>query len=285
MDWHPTDDELMWLAGCAPEEPSEAAVAAHVVSCTRCRDIVDEIRAVAALVREAPVPEPAASFERTMWMRVRTALGASVTTSFASPPSPVASPAAASPRPWSWHQWSWMGAWAAVVAVIASGTVLTRPARSGSAPAGTIGSRASVAATRTAMAAGRAASPGGSPRERVLLTALNDHFSEAEMLLVELRNAPASPERDFERSAAGDLVASGRLYRETARQTGDWQLADVLDDLEGVLVEVARSPDVMSAIDLTSMRARIDDDNLLFKVRAATTDIHDRQHRSIATAE
>ena len=56
-------------------------------------------------------------------------------------------------------------------------------------------------------------------RERVLLTALDDHFQRSEMLLIEVMNASASSSGDelgFERDTADDLVASSRLYRQTA---------------------------------------------------------------------
>jgi hypothetical protein len=67
------------------------------------------------------------------------------------------------------------------------------------------------------------------------------------------------------------------LYRVTARQTGDLQFAQMLEDLESVLVEVARGPDTMSPDDLKSLRTRIQNEGLLFKVRAVTNEIHDRQ--------
>jgi hypothetical protein len=87
----------------------------------------------------------------------------------------------------------------------------------------------------------------------------------------------------FQRSAADDLVASGRLYRQTARQTGELQLVNMLDDLEGVLVEVARAPDAVDPRDADFLRARIEDDALLFKVRAVATDIRGRQQRWFET--
>jgi hypothetical protein len=124
----------------------------------------------------------------------------------------------------------------------------------------------------------RAVTAPGDMRERVLLTALSDHFTQTEMLLVELLNAPDAPsDIAFERSAASDLVASGRLYRQTAAEDGDLQLAGMLDDLEGVLVEVARSPARMDPRDLGALRARISDDDLLFKVRAVRSDVRDRR--------
>jgi hypothetical protein len=71
-------------------------------------------------------------------------------------------------------------------------------------------------------------------------------------------------------------VASGRLYRATAEQTGNRALAAVLEDLEPVLVEVARGPEQVDTQTARALRERIDDDGLLFKVRAVTTDARDR---------
>ena len=53
-------------------------------------------------------------------------------------------------------------------------------------------------------------------------------------------------------------------------------LALVLDELEPVLVELARSPERISVNDRRWIRSRIDDSALLFKVRAATSDIRER---------
>jgi hypothetical protein len=53
----------------------------------------------------------------------------------------------------------------------------------------------------------------------------------------------------------------------------------MLDDLEPVLVEVARSPVRLDQQDRDWLRTRIDDDNLLFKVRAVTSDIRERAAR------
>ena len=112
-----------------------------------------------------------------------------------------------------------------------------------------------------------------------MLTALDQHFGQTETLLVELLNAPEAvgSEFEFERASADDLVSSGRLYRESAQQTGERRFADVLDDLESVLVEVARSPKVIAQNDVESWRTQIEDNGLLFKVRAVTHEIRERQ--------
>ena len=80
-------------------------------------------------------------------------------------------------------------------------------------------------------------------------------------------------------------MASGRLYRMTAEQIGKQHLAAMLEDLEPVLVEVARSPEKVNRNDLKSLRSQIDDEGLLFKVRAVTNEIRERQQEIITTHE
>ena len=89
----------------------------------------------------------------------------------------------------------------------------------------------------------------------------------------------------FERATADDLVASGRLYRATAEQAGHVQMAHMLDDLESVLVDLARSPDKLERQALESLRTRIDDDDLLFKVRAVASEIRGRQQNPTTVSE
>jgi hypothetical protein len=157
---------------------------------------------------------------------------------------------------------------AAVVVVALAGRGWPTPSRPAPAPSPVV--------------ARAAADPAG--RERVLLTALGDHFQRSEMLLVEVMNTQAAAGQDlgFERQTADDLVESSRLYRQTAQQNGNVRLAQMLEDLESVLVEIARSPDRVDRQDVRSLRARIDQDDLLFKVRAVSKQIEDRQ-KSLST--
>jgi hypothetical protein len=60
-------------------------------------------------------------------------------------------------------------------------------------------------------------------------------------------------------------------------------MAQMLDDLEAVLLDVARSRDQAAAGDMKALRARIESQDLLFKVRSATTQVHNRQ-RDLLTA-
>lgn len=247
--WHPTDDDLV-LRFYRESTPEEARrVDEHLPACGACRAAWTELEETLRLVDAAAVPEPDAGFERVMWARVSAAL-----------------PARRSA--WSIRQLAPILAMAATVAVAVTGVYQSR------------GSVVAPAPVKVA-SAGRAALA----RERVLLGAVGDHFEQTEMLLVEVLNGPdTGSEFTFERVTADDLVASGRLYRATAQQTGDLQIAQMLDDLEAVLVELARSPEHLDKNDIASLRARIDDDGLLFKVRAATNDVRVRQ-QDLMTSE
>lgn len=105
-------------------------------------------------------------------------------------------------------------------------------------------------------------------RERVLLMAMSDHLERSQILLVELAHAtPGENELKAERALARGLITENRLLRETARSGGDESHAAVLDDLERVLVSVANGPASESAADLDALKARIQSNDLLFKVR------------------
>jgi hypothetical protein len=112
-------------------------------------------------------------------------------------------------------------------------------------------------------------------RERVLLIAVGDHLERSQMVLVELAHADASRELDIsaERQLADDLVASNRLYRQTARQLGHANVAGLLDELERVLVEVARGPSTVSMEQLADIQQRIESQGILFKVKVIRSEL------------
>ena len=74
------------------------------------------------------------------------------------------------------------------------------------------------------------------------------------------------------------MLDENRLYRQTALQEGDTGIANVLDELERVLLDVAHSPQTVTPSQIKSIRQRIDDDGLLFKVRVLTKQIQMREN-------
>ena len=257
MTTHPSEDDLILRFYGEGDAAGEAAIASHLRGCAACRDLWEELGRTMQLVDRAGIPEPPLGFERVMWARVQPALTPRT-------------------RQFTWRRVAPALSLAAVVVILLTLTsewrgVIEEPDSSSAA----------------APSAPAAAADPSQVRERVLLTALDDHFAQTELLLVELMNAPedAAPALGFERNAADDLVASGRLFRVTAKQAGNFRLVQMLEDLEPVLVEVARSPETVDRRELNSLRSRIDDNGLLFKVRAVTNDIRERQQEIVTANE
>ena len=82
-------------------------------------------------------------------------------------------------------------------------------------------------------------------------------------------------------SRAEQLLADNRLYRQTADDTGDVGLSELLDEIERVLTEVAATPESGSSRDLADVRRRIESRDLLFKVRVVASEIRERQKAPI----
>jgi hypothetical protein len=80
---------------------------------------------------------------------------------------------------------------------------------------------------------------------------------------------------------AEDLLDDNRLYRQTARTTGDNSMASVLDDLERVLLEIAHSPSEISSQQLNDLREQIESRGLLFKVRVLGSAARDSETHSL----
>jgi hypothetical protein len=258
MHPHLTEDELTLHFYGDGHVDHEAAVDAHLRSCEACQAMWAEITQSLKMADAVMVPEPDAGFERAMWARIQQALPAGP------PRSTVFESLFGTPE----TRGRLSGWFVPALSLAAAIAVVALAGR---------GWQAGPRAVPAGPPAARAADPAG--RERVLLTALGDHFQRSEMLLVEVMNATASPSQElgFERQTADDLVESSRLYRQAAQQNGNARLAQMLEDLESVLVEIARSPDRVDRTDFRTLRARIDQDDLLFKVRAVSKQLEDRQ--------
>lgn len=238
---HPTEDELIQHLCSENDARDRARVADHLETCAECQLACEEITGALTMVNDA-VPEPPDGFERIMWAKVRQVIEH----------EPV-------PSRWTWRSLIPAGAIAAITVVGIS--VVNRP------------SEMTPATTPNLELANVVKDD--NVQNRVLYTALDNHFRQTEMLLVEVRNASDRDSLDFERMTAEDLLSAGRLYRMTAEDGGHPRLVRMLDELEPVLVEVARNPN-RSSNDRAWLRSKIEDDSLLFKVRAATTDIRER---------
>ena len=119
--------------------------------------------------------------------------------------------------------------------------------------------------------------PEAEVRERILLVALGEHLDRSEVLLLEVANAEQpevanAEDGDDGRSAARELLRESRLYRQTAHQMGDVATGDVLDELERLLLDVAHG-----TTPTDTLRTRIEQQDVLFKIRLLQTSVKARE--------
>jgi hypothetical protein len=241
MNTHLSEDELILHYYGETDRVDEARIESHLSSCAECQFANQQLRRVMTLVDTAAPVEAPPGFERTAWARLQPALDQQQ-----------------GPRGFFWiPQFALAGGVAALVMVAFMAGRFTGGEPAGVTPASPVA----------------AASP-----ERVLHAAFGDHLDRTQMMLVELANAE-SDHADVlagEQGRAVDLVAANRLIRQSAEQSGDVVIADVLEDLERVLLEIANSPADASSNDLTDLQSRITDEDLLFRVRVIASEMRRR---------
>jgi hypothetical protein len=258
---HPLEEELIAYYG--GEVLRRDAIADHVTDCPECRAELERIDAVLAALSTMPVPEPGEDYGQRVWQRIAPrlpekrarwwtfSLGNGLTAGWFEP-----------------RRWAAVGAIAAVVIVaFLAGRVTKR-----------------VSPEQMAADAGKV-------RERVLIMAVGEHLGRSEMVLVELGNAePANAKQkqvniSSERRRAEDLLEENRLYRQTALEQGDAGLANVLDELERVLLDVAHSPGEVTPAQLENIRQRIEARGILFKVRVVGKELQQREESTTPPAK
>ena len=101
------------------------------------------------------------------------------------------------------------------------------------------------------------------PQQQILRAATAEHFERSQMVLMETSNGAAP----LTRVRAEELISDNRLLRRSAVQAGQVGTAELLEELERVLLEIAHSPETMSQEEATALQARIRGQGLLFRVR------------------
>lgn len=231
------------------ESGETAAVESHIAECEACRAEFRALQLVLNTVDSAPVPERGPEYGAQVWQRLR--------------------PRLSGRRRHSFTWWIWAPAMAALVI--------------GAFLAGRMSNRGILPGTRPTVVATRSQN-NEKIRERILLVAVGDHLERSQMVLAELSNAPEGKGKldiSDEREMAADLLDDNRLYRQTARNTGDTAVASVLDDLENVLLEIAHSPSELSSRQLDELRQQIQERGLLFKVRVLGTRVREQESKPI----
>jgi len=261
---HPDEEELIAyhdgkLTGGDGDALQREGIALHLKQCPECKAELDRIDAVLAALDTMPVPDPGEDYGQRVWKQIAPRL------------------------PEKRRRW-WEFRLSRQLASSVSGwSGLFEPRR--------LATFAAVAAVVVvAFLAGRRVGPtktvadAANVRERVLTLAVGEHLGRSEMVLVELANAEpknGSGAKQVniasEQRRAEDLLEENRLYRQTALEQGDTALASVLDELERVLLDVAHSPQQLSAAQLETIRDRIAAQGILFKVRVVGQELQQRR--------
>ena len=106
-------------------------------------------------------------------------------------------------------------------------------------------------------------------KPRVVVVVLGDHLDRSERLLVELKHADADNQelvRPLREEAKG-LLAANQVFQEDAERSGDEDLSQALDKLEGLLKEIANEPGGLNAASLERLQQQMTKEGLLFEVR------------------
>lgn len=243
---HPSEEQLVLLY--YGELENRAAAEEHLAACAPCRQAYESLADTLAGIQPAPVPERGEDYGARVWQRLRPRLAES-----------AARPSGSGFWQWIFPPRRW--ALAASMAVLVLAAFL----------AGRF-----WPAHRTEIEAARPPAP--QVRERILLVAVGDHLERSQMVLLELVNSKPERQMDIseEQQRAQDLIASNRLYRQAAARTGDARVADVLDELERVLMEIAHSPSRLSSREFEELRQRVEAQGILFKVRIIDSQVREK---------
>jgi hypothetical protein len=216
----------------------------HLASCAVCQGEMRSVAVTLDALRHYPVPELPSSYEQLLWQRI----------------SPELRPKPMAPR-W-WQTWALApGVAALLVASFFVGRLSTN--RTSSSPQ-----------VNTQLAS----EISDSGRERILLVALGDHLERSQMVLVEIANARPDSAGAFHltQQRAQDLVGENRLYRQAALVSGDAEFADLLDELERVLTDIANRPSDLSSPELEKIQRRIESRGLIFKIRVTGSNLQQK---------
>jgi hypothetical protein len=245
---HLTEEEL--IAYHEEHSWERTELSRHLFACANCRAELERIEAVLTALDTLPVPDPGEDYGRRVWQQIAPRL-------------------IGHPLRW-WQTWleprrlAAAGSLAAMVLLAFYFGRLSKPVRPNH-----------VSVTEDQV------------RERILFVEVGAHLGRSEMMLVELSHAEpkGAAQKQVNISAeqhrAEDLLEENRLYRQTALNQGDAQLASVLDELERVLLDVTHSPDELSPVQFEAIRQKIESRGILFKVRVVGKELQQRERASV----
>jgi anti-sigma factor RsiW len=209
----------------------------HLDECPECRASYAALQRTLNAADAMAVPERGAEYGSEVWRRIEGKIAAR--------------------RAWRW-QWTRLLAYATLaVALVAAGFLAGRfyPER------------------QAAPVVAEAPSADG-----VLRVAVGQYLDRSQMVLSELANADAGGSLDIsaEQERAQALIEETRIYRQSARRNGEDAVAALLEEIERLLLEIARGPATLAPKDVEALRERLDSEAILFKIRVVNSNVRSR---------
>lgn len=235
---HLTEEEL--ILHYYSEGEDAILVEQHLGECEACQRLYKSLEVTLAGMDALTVPERGPGYEARVWARLEPEL----------------------PRRRFWQgalTWRWATAGAALATLLVVAFVA---------------GRSTAPPPRPVPIADRLPSD-----QRALLTAVGTHLERSQMMLTELANASGTGPLDisFEQERAANLLGENRLYRQSAAGAGDALVADVLDELERVLLEIEHAPPRISPAELDDLRLRLRAEGILFKLRVLSSNVRSEE--------
>jgi hypothetical protein len=231
-------------------EGNSTTIASHLAQCEACAKEYELIRRSLMAVEEVPVPALPEDYGQKVWASIAPR---------------IREQKASATKKWAWltpQRWASLAAVAtiALIAFFAGALWRGTPRKDPVTPV----------AVNNAI--------DKKARERLLMSAVNDHLERSQIMLTEVVHAKDVGSIDVaaEQRRADDLLAENRIYRQTAEKSGDAATAALLEQLERTLVEIANSPNELSTADLERLRNQIEAQDLLFKVRVLKNKVYER---------
>ena len=231
---HYTEEDLILYY--YEDGPRRTDVRTHLDACEPCASAYRALAATLKLVATPEAPERGDQYGLEVWQRVRHRL----------PEQEM---------PW-WSVWfraDRLALAGAFTVLLLAAFVAGRWWAAGNAPAPVVARVATpAAAAKTGSAWPRMTTASGSCSRRSPIISIDQ-----ERLLTDIMNTTAGGDISTEQRWAEDLIATSRLYRQEADDTGEHSVALVLDELERSLLEIVHTPSRATAAHLDEIRRRI----------------------------
>jgi multidrug efflux pump subunit AcrA (membrane-fusion protein) len=209
----------------------------HLKECADCRAAYAALQRTLNAADAMAVPERGADYGAEVWRRIESRIGAR--------------------RAWRW-QWTRALAYAALVLALVG--------------AGFLAGRLYPERQKPPVVAEAPSADG------VLRVAVGQYLDRSQMVLSELANADPRGSLDItmEQERAQALIEETRIYRQSARRNGEDAVAALLEEIERVLLEIARGPSTLAPEDVEALRERLDSEEILFKIRVVSSNVRSR---------